>query len=174
MTVISDHGILATFLRWTQRLSIATEWISAFLLGAIIAINFAAIVARYVFSDPIGWSEEAMRYGIVWATYLVAGATFRRGEQMAVDLVDMLPSLMLRKAATIVSLISTLSLAAVVVTLGLPFLANTGQVSPSMQLPMWIPYASVVVGYIFIAIQAIAAFLQPSPSRSTYLEEHDL
>ena len=105
------------FLRWTRKLADATEWLAAVILGLIIAVNLTAVLARYVFSSPVGWSEEAMRYGIVWAVYLAAGATFRRGEQMAIDLFR--------------------------------------------HPPMWIPYASVVVGYLLIAIQVIAVYFDP-------------
>ena len=146
------------FLRWTRKLADATEWLAAVILGLIIAINLIAVLARYVFSSPVGWSEEAMRYGIVWAVYLVAGATFRRGEQMAIDLFRQ--PIFIRIAAN-VTLVSTLALAGVVVALGFPFLLDTGQVSPSIRLPMWIPYASVVVGYLLIAIQVIAAYFDP-------------
>ncbi|WP_162500802.1 TRAP transporter small permease [Modicisalibacter coralii] len=151
-------------LRWTDKLATSTEWIAATILAVIIIINFAAVAARYLLDDPFGWSEEAMRYGIVWAVYLVAGATFRRGEQMAIDLIDLVPSRRFRVAASIVSLASTLLLAAIVVVLGLPYLLDTGQVSPSMRIPMWIPYASVVVGYVLIALQAVAAFIDPPDS----------
>lgn len=146
------------FLCWTRKLADATEWLAAVILGLIIAINLTAVLARYVFSSPVGWSEEAMRYGIVWAVYLVAGATFRRGEQMAIDLFR--HPIFIRIAAN-VTLVSTLALAGVVVALGFPFLLDTGQVSPSIRLPMWIPYASVVVGYMLIAIQVIAVYFDP-------------
>jgi|GEM_PF-970525 len=151
----------AGFLRGTGRLADYAEALSAVLLALIILVNFAAVLARYVFAEPFGWSEEAMRYGIVWAVYIVAGTTFRRGEQMAIDLVDIIPWEMVRRFAAVVSLVATLSLAAVVVTFGLPYLLDTGQVSPSIRLPMWFPYASVVVGYLLIAFQVVAAFFDP-------------
>ena len=165
MRLFRSDGPMAPVLRFCDWLALATEWIAAALLGAIIAVNTASVIARYAFSAPIGWSEEFMRYAIVWAVYIVAGASFRRGEQMVIDLIDLVPSKGFRLAASVVSLVATLTLAAVVVVLGLPFLLDTGQVSPSMRIPMWIPYASVVVGYAMIALQAIATFVQPPPSR---------
>lgn len=168
MASAQNDTLRAGFLRGTDRLADLAETLSAILLALIIAVNLAAVIARYALSSPIGWSEEAMRYGIVWAVYIVAGTTFRRGEQMAIDLVDIIPSKFFRKLAALVSLVATLILAAVVVALGLPFLLDTGQVSPSIRIPMWIPYASVVIGYLFIAVQAVAAYLDPP---ATLLEE---
>lgn len=168
MASVHNDSPRTRLLRGTDRLADLAENISAVLLALIIVVNFAAVLARYALSNPIGWSEEAMRYGIVWAVYIVAGTTFRRGEQMAIDLIDIIPWRFLRRLAAVVSLVATLILAAVVVVLGLPFLLDTGQVSPSMRLPMWVPYASVVVGYLLIAVQAIAAYFDPP---ATLLEE---
>lgn len=168
MASAPNDSLRARLLRGTDRLADLAENLSATLLALIIVVNLAAVIARYAFSAPIGWSEEAMRYGIVWAVYIVAGTTFRRGEQMAIDLIDLVPSKQFRKAAALVSLAATLMLAAVVVALGLPFLLDTGQVSPSMRLPMWMPYASVVIGYLFVAVQAVAAYFDPP---ATLLEE---
>ena len=151
-----------TYLRWTAGLSDATEYLAVAIFTGIVSVNFLAVIARYVFTSPIGWSEEALRYAIVWAVYLVAGATFRHGEQMMIDLILIIPSRTIKRIAALLSLLTTLVLAAIVVVLGLPFLLDTGQVSPSMRLPMWIPYASVVIGYFMIALQAVAGYMEGS------------
>ena len=157
-----SFSVTQTYLRWTAALSNIAEYISVAIFAGIVTVNLLAVVARYVFSNPIGWSEEALRYAIVWAVYLVAGATFRHGEQMMIDLIIIIPSKTIKRVAALLSLLTTLILAAIVVTLGLPFLLDTGQVSPSMRLPMWFPYASVVVGYFMIALQAIAGYMEGS------------
>nr|WP_319515267.1 TRAP transporter small permease subunit [uncultured Cohaesibacter sp.] len=153
-------SLTQSYLRWTAKLSNATEYLAVAIFAGIVLVNFMAVGARYVLADPIGWSEEALRYAIVWAVYLVAGATFRHGEQMMIDLIVIIPSDMIKRIAALLSLLTTLVLAAIVVALGIPFLMDTGQVSPSMRLPMWIPYASVVIGYLMIAVQAIAGYIE--------------
>jgi TRAP-type transport system small permease protein len=37
------------------------------------------VVARYLWSDPPGWTEEAARYSMVWAGLLGATVSFRMG-----------------------------------------------------------------------------------------------
>ncbi|PAU74586.1 TRAP transporter small permease [Halomonas salipaludis] len=166
MKSIANWRGCRAFTRASRRLSAACENLAALMLALIIAINFLAVAARYLLGEPFGWSEEAMRYGIVWAVYLAAGSIFSRGEQMAIDLIDLVPWRILREAAALVSLFATLTLSAVVVGFGLPYLLDTGQVSPSMRLPMWIPYAAVIVGYLLIAIQVVAAWIDP-PQRAS-------
>jgi C4-dicarboxylate transporter, DctQ subunit len=154
-----SHAVVA-FLRFSTLLARISDTVAASILAAIISINCLSIVARYVLNSPIGWGEEFMRYGIIWAVYIVAGTTFRYSEQMVIDLIDLVPSVIVRRLAAFVSLVATLFLAAIVVSFGFMFILDTGQVSPSMRIPMWIPYSAVVVGYLLIAIQAVAAFLE--------------
>ncbi|QUX94018.1 hypothetical protein C0J08_00770 [Marinomonas sp. CT5] len=160
MTIKKTSQVMAAFLRFSTLLARISDVVAASILAAIISINCLSIVARYVLDSPIGWGEEFMRYSIIWAVYIAAGATFRYSEQMVIDLIDLVPSAIVRKLAAFVSLIATLFLAAVVVSLGFIFILDTGQVSPSMRIPMWIPYSAVVLGYLLIAIQALAAFLE--------------
>lgn len=151
---------LVRFLHYTKLLARAADWLAAALLAAIIAVNILSIVSRYVFTSPIGWGEEFMRYAIIWAVFIAASATFRHGEQMVIDLIDLVPSVWVRRLAAFASLVATLILAAIVITFGFPYLLDTGQVSPSMRIPMWFPYSAVVIGYALIAIQAVAAYLE--------------
>lgn len=155
-------SLLQCYLGVTTKLANTAEYVSVVIFALIVVLNFVAVLLRYVLSNPIGWSEEALRYAIVWAVYLMAGATFRHGEQMMIDLIDIIPFVRIKQLAALLALGTTLALAAVVVALGLPYLFDTGQVSPSMRLPMWIPYTSVVIGYLMIAIQAVAGFIEDS------------
>ncbi len=136
-----------------------TESISALLMAVIIVVNMLAVIFRYGLNNPIGWSEEVMRYGMIWAVYLVVGSSILRGEDMTVDLIKAIPSRTVRRIANIIVLFVTLLLSAVILIYGIPFIMDTGQVSPSMRIPMAFPYAAVVVGYFLIACQTIAKFI---------------
>jgi TRAP-type C4-dicarboxylate transport system permease small subunit len=48
----------------------------------------AQVLWRYVFNDPIYWSEELARYLFVWLTFLAASMAFRDHKHMAVDLIQ--------------------------------------------------------------------------------------
>ena len=34
------------------------KWVSGILIGLVVALNFAAVIMRYIFSKPIAWCEE--------------------------------------------------------------------------------------------------------------------
>ena len=158
---MSKDGELA---RRCQRLNMAithvTETLGALLLSIIVVINGIAVFYRYALTSPIGWSEETLRYAIVWAVYLVGGATIVRGEQMAINLLATIDRPWLRQAATYFSVLVTVALAAVILYFGVPLvIGNLKQFSPTMQIPMAIPYAAVTVGYLIVAVQSVLLVL---------------
>ncbi len=68
------------------------ETLIALLLGAMTAITFAAVVARYVFNTGILWSLEATVFLFAWLVLLGASWAVKKGAHLGVDvLIDMLP-----------------------------------------------------------------------------------
>jgi TRAP-type C4-dicarboxylate transport system permease small subunit len=48
-------------------------------LIAMVALISIQVAARYILSDPPGWTEEGARYAMVWAGFLGTTMAFRRG-----------------------------------------------------------------------------------------------
>jgi TRAP-type C4-dicarboxylate transport system permease small subunit len=61
------------------------DLISGLILIAITIINLAAVFMRYVMLDSLSWSEEVMRYGSIWLTFLAAAAVSHRSEHLSLD-----------------------------------------------------------------------------------------
>lgn len=124
-----------------------SESAAALLLAFIVVINALGVFYRYGLRDPIGWTEEAMRYAVVWATFLGASAALYRGEHMVMDLLDDLAGPRLRRALHVVVMLCIASFCLVVLTYGLRLaVRNAQQVSPTMNIPMLWPYLAVSVG----------------------------
>ena len=86
--------------RTAQSLSSLTEGLSGLLHGAIVVINVLQVVFRYVIGAPLGWTEEVMRYAVVWLTFLASTAALHRGEHMVIDVLGpVLPDLLQRLQA---------------------------------------------------------------------------
>jgi TRAP-type C4-dicarboxylate transport system permease small subunit len=58
----------------------------AVLVTLLTAITFAQVAARYVFGDPLIWSEEAARYLFVWVSMIGAALAIREGGHFGLDL----------------------------------------------------------------------------------------
>lgn len=143
-------SICAAVARWNERAI-------GLLLLLIVLVNLAQVGFRMT-GAPLGWTEEAMRYGIVWVTFLGAGVALFRGEHMAIDLVgEYGGGAALRQIAGWAALAATMAFAGILVWKGAPFaLRGLGQDSPSAQIPMIVPYGAVAVGGALMLLQGIA------------------
>lgn len=60
-----------------------------FVIGALTAvltvITLLQVLLRYVFNDPLTWSEEAARYLFVWLSLIGAGAAVGRGAHYGLE-----------------------------------------------------------------------------------------
>lgn len=146
----------ATALRLAGWLTRATEAIGGLLMLAIVVVNLLQVFYRYVLVEPLGWTEEAMRYSVVWMTFLVAGAVLFRGEQLSIDVLGGLLPRPLRRLQSVLVLLSIAGFCLLLVAYGWPqAMRNVNQVSPSAQIPMVVPYLSVVVGGVLMFLKAV-------------------
>lgn len=147
---------------WLTR---AAEGIGGALMLAIVIVNLLQVFFRYVLVDPLGWAEEAMRYSVAWMTFLVAGAVLFRGEQLSIDMFGGLLPASVRRVQSIVVLLLIAGICLLLVVQGWPqAVRNIHQLSPSAQIPMVVPYASVVVGGAIMFLKAIC-LLVAGPER---------
>ena len=143
---------------FASKLVRVTENIGAVLMLTIIIVNFLQVFFRYVMMDPLGWTEEVMRYSVVWVTFLTAGAVLWHGEHMVVDALDHICPPSLRKAHRIAVLLAIIAFCLVMAVYGLPLaIRNMHQFSPSARITMIIPYMAVVVGPIVMIVIAVCA-----------------
>jgi TRAP-type C4-dicarboxylate transport system permease small subunit len=146
--------------RLAEGLTRVTETIGALLMLAIVVVNFLQVFFRYVLFDPLGWTEEAMRYSVAWLTFLLAGAVLYRGEQLSIDLWGNVLPASLRRVQSITVLLLIAAFCLILVAYGLPqAIRNAQQLSPSAQIPMIVPYLSIVAGGLLMLIKAVCLMI---------------
>jgi TRAP-type C4-dicarboxylate transport system permease small subunit len=128
-----------------------------------IAINFANIVGRYLFSAPLDWAEEILSFLVVWGVGLGASAVTYDRRHLAMDVLSESFAPRIRKALdvfTLVVLVAFSSFACIQAWKIVAVMARNGQVSITAGIPMTVPYAAFVAGFGLIALAAVAAALQ--------------
>ena len=133
-----------------------------FLAVAIILVTFN-VTARYVFNYGEPWCEEAIRYSVVFATFFGLSIAIGKNECMKIDVLLQITTGRLRK---LVHCIGTL--AEVVVQWLLLYFSyllvtetmESGQITPSADYPMYIPYLMVSVGVFVCALSSVRAFYE--------------
>lgn len=116
----------------------------------MVVLIFVQVFTRYVLSDSLGWTEEASRYLFIWLIFLSIGIAFVDKKHISIDiLLDILPAF----AQKIILQIGYLILMVLSVFLfmqGMELVENLqqfSQKSSTLQIPMWIIYLSLPVGF---------------------------
>jgi TRAP-type C4-dicarboxylate transport system permease small subunit len=132
------------------------EAILVVLLALISCVMMAQIIARNVVNS-MTWPEEFSRYCYIWTVFLSLGYTIKKGNMLKVGIImDLLPQKVRR---TIEILVNIIILAVFVVFFRYSItytniLRTTGQLSPAMQIPMWIMYLSTIIGFGLASIRS--------------------
>ncbi len=134
------------------------EIILVLLLAAMTLIMGVQVVARYVFSNSLSWSEELVRFMFVWSGFLGIPYCIKHQSSIAVELIKMkLPEGVQTILDYVIFAIET-AVAALMLGYGYQVVAATftsGQISPALGVPMYIVQASVMIS-AFLSLLRIA------------------
>lgn len=74
--------------RWVRTLAVAERWVSVMLLGMVLGLMAAQVVARYLLRSPIAWSEELARFALIWLAFVAGAWVMGEGRHLVVDMVS--------------------------------------------------------------------------------------
>lgn len=146
-------------MNWLQKFDKSfEEVILGVLLVGMSIILMLQILMRAIVGHSLTWAEELARYFYVWSVFLSIGCTIRVGNILRVDLLlNMLPQ-GLRKIMEIlldvlsVVLYSFLAYASISVV---QKVQTGGQTSPAMEVPMYLVYLIVPVGFALASLRSV-------------------
>lgn len=123
-----------------------------------VVLLFLQVIMRYIFKNSISWSEEFARYLFLWMIWVGASLATKESRHLKAEFLE---NLIPKKVMDFIS-ISALLLW-LIFSLWLSYSAFfltkdiylSHQKSSAMQLPMFIPYASVPVGCTLMSIRLI-------------------
>lgn len=132
---------------------------SAAMLIAIVAINAANVVGRYLFARPFSWGEEVMLYLMIVAVFLSCPAVTWDGAHIRMNfLAQALPSRARRGLEALADLIS-LGVVALLVYVSVPFVlqfVQFDQRSNAAAIPLALPHAAIPLGFALAALALVA------------------
>ena len=78
------------FLSFIEKLAWIVERIAAvpcmIAIGGMTVIVILGVIFRYVLGSPLGWTEEAARYLMIWAASLAVSMGIMKGEHVGINL----------------------------------------------------------------------------------------
>lgn len=125
-------------------------------LGAMMILNFANVVSRYLLSTSIAFTEELTTNLFVWSCFIGAGAAAKRGAHLGFSLVvDSMPRQASRVVTMLVTLL-TLVMFAIMFVLSLDMIETQmmlKQETPALGMPEWIVSLAIPVGAAFCFVR---------------------
>ena len=147
--------------RW---LGIATEIPAAALVLADIVVLFTGIVARYVFHDPIVWTDELAGILFLWMSMLGAVVALRRGEHMRMTALVAKASPGTRAFLDVLALAAALAFLLLVVHPAYEYASEEAiVVTPALEISNAWRASALPVGVLLMIVVSVLRLLQVQP-----------
>ena len=83
--------------------------VAAAVLSVLIVLTFMGVIWRYLFKAPFTWLEEVQLACMVWIVFAAAGAAFRTGNHVAIEMiVDMMPPKIQKVMEVVISVVAVI------------------------------------------------------------------
>lgn len=136
--------------------------VTAVLLIASIALNFANVIGRYFFNASIFWAEEVMLYLMVACVFLGNGIVAWSGRQIRMDVIVAMMPERAREALNLLAELVLIVVALAIIVFAFPVIRDLfsfDQRSQSAEVPLYIPQSMVPIGLGIMAIMVAIRLL---------------
>lgn len=133
--------------------------ISVGILAFYVALVLLQVFFRYVLNQSLFWSEELVRYALLWGVMLTCGLVSYNGTHIKIDMLQrMLPALLGRLLNLLVDLLC-IGFYVVMIWQGYLFVQRTSfQTSSVLGLPMYYVYSAMPVGAAVMTLFTVLAW----------------
>ena len=138
------------------------KFILVILFAVMVFCVFAQVVNRNITQFGISWFEELARYCMVYLTILGAEIGFRDGTQLSIDAFRVRFPKKVQEILALLTHLAIAAFAAITFVTSLPVVKlflDSRQVTPALKISMVIPFASVVIGMLLIAVTQTILFV---------------
>lgn len=134
-------------------------------LGVLIAAFMAImvigccwqVVTRFVLNNPSKYTEEFLRYALIWLTMLGMPYAYGQDKHISINLITKtfhVKNLLLTKVV-IEALVMILSVVVLIIGGVMVTMNSIGQISPAMQMPMPLYYACLPISGVLMTFYCI-------------------
>ena len=136
------------------------EKVITFQMIIMSGIVFIDVMSRFILNYSLAWAAELARFLLIWVVFIGASLALKKGELVAIVFVAAkVPSYMKTFLELLIQVL-------IFIFLGLAvwhgasfvaFLVKTGQISPALQIPIWLLYLGYFIGVLFMFIHMLAS-----------------
>lgn len=146
------------------------EALCATLMVSIVLMLFGGVIARYVFSHPVGWIDEAVSITFIWVAMLGAVLAMHRNEHLRLTMfVDKIPAYW----RGLIHAFALVAISAFLIGLIGPSIEHVESewivTSPALEIPSGIRVASIAVGMILMLLVIGAYALRTVSKKNLFI-----
>ena len=151
----------ALFRGFARALRIAAASVVVACFAYMTLAVLAQVFGRYLFNYSISWTEETAKFAQIWVVFIGAGIAMRRGWHVAVDVLPSKLPLGPARAVSVSIAAGCIGFLGLVVFGSLPLieLGWMFEVSPVLQVPMWIIYLCIPFGAFYFAVEIVLSVI---------------
>jgi C4-dicarboxylate transporter, DctQ subunit len=153
---------MRAFERVSGRLAGFENWVMIIGMGLASFLITLQVILRYFFNYSISWGEELTRYAIVWMSFVGAGMGIRKGAHICVDILMVFLSEQWKKGLTSLMAIVGAGFGMALFVTGCKLVYSgieRGQVSPALEVPIFIVYLAVPLGGLIMIFRWVELFI---------------
>lgn len=148
--------ILSAIRKLNNGLSRAEDIVISIAFAIVFIVICAQVVMRFIFNNPLTWSEEFSRYTYVWIVWLgCASCASRRGHTRITVLYDRFPPRM-QRVCTVICDIIIIAVLLYILPYSLQFSIRQSMFkSGVMRVPMTVVFLPVAVSCVLTSLQVL-------------------
>lgn len=142
--------------RLAEGLTSVLEFLSMVCIVAMALLVIAQVVMRYVFNNPLDWSEEMARIVFIYLAFVGIGAAYGRRRHMFIDTVLLILPPGLKRAVefSVVGIASAFLIAMIGITLrSMVELYRMEITTPALDVPMACVYLVIPLGLSALIVE---------------------
>ena len=133
-----------------------TLTITMALCAVMLVVAWMHVTRRYVFNSALTWSEEFLRFSIVWYALLSASILHKRNGHLGITIFrEMMPGRLQKFLQRAVIYLATLTVGVVTISGTVLVFSTWGQITPALGISMSIPYAAIPVSFFLMTMYGI-------------------
>src|SRR5699024_18512 len=153
------------------------EFILILTMALIVLILFIQATFRFFLGFSYSWGAELAQYLHIWQIWIGASLAIRLQSHISVDVFVKMFPYVVQKVFKIIAIICWFIFALFLAIVGTQYvmeIMNSGQISASLQIPMWIPYLVIPIGGLLMIIRLVQQFYLVITDKITVNETEEI
>jgi TRAP-type C4-dicarboxylate transport system permease small subunit len=141
--------------------------------AVMLVVAWMHVTRRYVFNSALTWSEEFLRFTIVWYALLSASILHKRNGHLGITIIrEAMPEVVQKFLKRIVIYLGTLTVVLVTVFGTVLVFSTWAQVTPALGISTALPYAAIPVSFLLMTMYGIVHIIRDIKGLPPLNSEH--